>query len=76
MLILAEALIDACKTESNFKFLYDLNSSIEEKITKIAKEMYGAGSVDFSLKVKETIKLYTEKGKEKKNLTDSPNFYN
>lgn len=59
---LADALIDACKMESNFHFLYDVNLSIEEKINKIAKEMYGAGQVDLAFKVKETIKVYTEKG--------------
>lgn len=59
---LANALIDACKVESNFKYLYDLNSSIEEKIIKIANEMYGASHVDFSLKVRERMKLYSEGG--------------
>lgn len=58
----AAALIEACNQKSNFKFLYELDSPIEEKITKIAKEMYGAGSVDFHAKVRETIRLYAEKG--------------
>lgn len=58
----ASALIEACNQKSNFKFLYELDLSIEEKVIKIAKEMYGAGTVDFHAKVKETIRLYTEKG--------------
>ncbi|CAO1428944.1 unnamed protein product [Diamesa hyperborea] len=59
---LADAVIEACKVESKFKFLYEVDSSIEEKINKIAKEMYGAASVEFTTKVRETIRAYTEKG--------------
>ncbi|XP_070504810.1 C-1-tetrahydrofolate synthase, cytoplasmic [Chironomus tepperi] len=59
---LADALIDACNQPSDFKFLYDLDLTIEEKINKIAKEMYGAGTVDFAAKVREAMRLYTEKG--------------
>lgn len=36
---LADSLIEACKQESSFKFLYDVELSIEEKINKIAKEV-------------------------------------
>ena len=58
----ASALIEACNQPSNFKFLYELDSTIEEKINKIAKEMYGAATVDFNAKVRETIRLFTDKG--------------
>lgn len=58
---LAEALIEACNTKTSFQFLYELNTSIEEKIIKIAKEMYGAGSVEFNDKVKKIMEFYTEK---------------
>lgn len=59
---LADALIKACESgKSNFKFLYDLDMPIEEKIVTIAKEMYGAGSVEFVPKVRDTIRAYTEK---------------
>jgi formate--tetrahydrofolate ligase len=34
--------------ESNFKLLYDADSSIREKIETIAKEIYGADGVDFT----------------------------
>lgn len=79
----ASALIEACNQPSNFKFLYDLESTIEEKVNKIAKEMYGAGSVDFNAKVREAIRLYTEKGysklpicmaKTSNSLTGDPNI--
>lgn len=57
---LAEALIDACENvKPNFRFLYNLDTSIESKIETIAKEMYGAGSVELSPKVREAIKLFT-----------------
>lgn len=59
---LAQAVIDASNQKSNFKFLYELDSSIEEKVNKIAKEMYGAGQVDFNAKVRESMRLYTDKG--------------
>jgi methylenetetrahydrofolate dehydrogenase (NADP+) / methenyltetrahydrofolate cyclohydrolase / formyltetrahydrofolate synthetase len=79
----AAALIEACNQPSNFKFLYELDLSIEEKITRIAKEMYGAGTVDFHAKVRETIRLYTDKGysklpicmaKTSASLTGDPNI--
>lgn len=57
----ADALMKACNQKANFKFLYDLEMGLEEKINIIAKEMYGAGSVEFTDKVIETLKKYTEK---------------
>lgn len=80
---LAEKLIEACQVENSFKFLYDVELSIEEKINKIAKEMYGAGQVDFNAKVRETMRLYAEKGysklpicmaKTSASLTGDPNI--
>lgn len=58
---LAQAVIDACNRKSEFKLLYDLGLTIEEKINVVAKEMYGAGSIDFEPRVREIMKLYTEK---------------
>lgn len=59
---LAKELIAATQSpRSNFKFLYDLNSTIEEKIVKIAKEMYGAGTVEFAPQVRDKIRIYYEK---------------
>ena len=54
---LADAVIAATKTPSNFKVLYDVNASIEEKINTIAKEMYGAGQVVLADKVRYLIFL-------------------
>ena len=48
--------------ENNFKFLYDLNLPIKDKIEIIAKEIYGAKEVKFSQKASKKIKQYTENG--------------
>ncbi|RIA98706.1 formate--tetrahydrofolate ligase-domain-containing protein [Glomus cerebriforme] len=49
-------------TKEKFKFLYDLNKSIEEKIEVIAKEMYGADGIQLNDKAKEKIQRYTDQG--------------
>lgn len=57
---LADALLKTCANKkSTFRFLYELNKSIEEKITTIAREMYGADEVEFQPAVQEKIQLYT-----------------
>lgn len=55
---LADAVINACGEHSKFKFLYSLNTSIEDKILLVAKQMYGAGNVTFTENVMKTIKEY------------------
>jgi methylenetetrahydrofolate dehydrogenase (NADP+)/methenyltetrahydrofolate cyclohydrolase/formyltetrahydrofolate synthetase/formate--tetrahydrofolate ligase len=45
---LAEAVVEAGKESSSFDFLYPLDRSIKEKIEIIAKEIYRAGSVDYT----------------------------
>jgi methylenetetrahydrofolate dehydrogenase (NADP+)/methenyltetrahydrofolate cyclohydrolase/formyltetrahydrofolate synthetase/formate--tetrahydrofolate ligase len=45
---LAEAVVEASKEPTSFDFLYPLDRSIKEKIETIAKEIYRAGSVDYS----------------------------
>ncbi|KAG5322047.1 C1TC protein, partial [Acromyrmex heyeri] len=54
---LADAVIAATEKYSNFKLLYNLEDSIEEKINKIAKEIYGAGQV-----VQKKIEQYNKLG--------------
>jgi len=53
---LAEAVIKASEMPHDFKFLYQLNASIKEKIETIAKEIYGARGVKFSERAKKEIK--------------------
>lgn len=45
---LAEAIIRASNNESNFKFLYDLDLSIEDKIRAIAQKIYCAKDIEIS----------------------------
>ena len=45
---LADAVIDACNEESNFKFLYELDAPLRTRIELIAKQVYGADGVDYS----------------------------
>ncbi|XP_063627922.1 C-1-tetrahydrofolate synthase, cytoplasmic isoform X1 [Cydia splendana] len=63
---LADAVIDACDSPSSFRFLYPLEGqSIQDKILTIAKEMYGAGDVQYTDEVLQKIKMFTEKGYDK-----------
>ena len=64
---LANAVIKACESgdNSNFKFLYDLDKSIVEKIEIIAKNTYGAGAVELSDAAKAKIEQYTKLGYDK-----------
>jgi formyltetrahydrofolate synthetase len=61
---LARAVEKACQAndESNFKFLYDLNLSIKEKVEVISKEIYGADGVDFSELAEKQIAQYEKSG--------------
>ncbi|KAI8814643.1 formate--tetrahydrofolate ligase-domain-containing protein [Cladochytrium replicatum] len=60
---LAEAVTKACEeTETHFKFLYDLDLTIEQKIEVIAKEMYGADGIELSELAKSKIETYTKQG--------------
>ena len=59
---LADLVVEACDKENNFHHLYDVNSSIEEKINTIATEIYGADGVEFSDEAKEKIALFEKFG--------------
>ncbi len=53
---------DGSKT---FKVLYDENDSIKDKITTIAKEIYGAANVEFSSLAKTQMKQFKKNGWDK-----------
>lgn len=61
---LAKAVVSACeKSKSeNFKFLYDLNLPIRDKVEAISKEIYGADGVDFSELAEQQMKQYESSG--------------
>ena len=45
---LADAVMDACKEESEFKFLYPMEMKLRERVEKIAKVVYGADGVSWT----------------------------
>ncbi|MCD6577594.1 MAG: formate--tetrahydrofolate ligase [Anaerolineaceae bacterium] len=59
---LAEAVVKATEQPSEFKFLYPVDWSIKQKIETIAKEIYGAGGVEYSIEAEERIAEYTRLG--------------
>lgn len=59
---LAEAVVRAAEKPSQFRFLYDLDCSIKEKIETICTEIYGADGVDYLPAAEEKIALYTRLG--------------
>jgi len=84
---LVEKVMDAIRKNENsskkYAPLYNLDLTIQEKIEKIAKEIYGADGVNFSAKAKKNIQKYVENGYDKlpicisktqKSLSDNPNL--
>jgi len=59
---LAEAVINICEGDSEFKFLYDLELPIEEKISIIGKEIYGADGIKLSDLAHQQVDTYTRQG--------------
>jgi methylenetetrahydrofolate dehydrogenase (NADP+)/methenyltetrahydrofolate cyclohydrolase/formyltetrahydrofolate synthetase/formate--tetrahydrofolate ligase len=59
---LAEAVVAACNKPSHFRFLYDLNLPIKQKIEIIAREIYGADGVTYEPLAEKQIAFYEESG--------------
>lgn len=59
---LAEAVVEVCDQDNDFKFLYDLELSLEEKMNVIAKEIYGANSVILTDEAKKSLAKIEEGG--------------
>eukprot|EP00117_Sycon_ciliatum_P012572 scpid28021/ scgid3538/ C-1-tetrahydrofolate synthase, cytoplasmic; Methylenetetrahydrofolate dehydrogenase; Methenyltetrahydrofolate cyclohydrolase; Formyltetrahydrofolate synthetase len=59
---LAKAVEVACTRESQFKFLYDVNLPIAEKIEIIAREIYGADGISLEEEAARKVELYTKQG--------------
>ena len=64
---LAEAAVELIENQPSapLNYTYDLEDSIKEKIEKVAKKIYGAGSVEFSLKAQKEIALLEKWGMNK-----------
>ncbi len=54
---LAKIVMDACEDENDFKFLYDLEMPLRERIKTIAHEVYGADGVTYSNIAVEKLRL-------------------
>ena len=61
---LAEAAVELIENQPSapLQYAYDLEDSIMTKIEKVAKKIYGAGSVEFSLKAQKEIALIEKWG--------------
>ncbi|MCL0084969.1 formate--tetrahydrofolate ligase, partial [Thermodesulfovibrionales bacterium] len=49
----ADAVIDACQEENDFRFLYELDTPLTKRIELIAKEVYGADGVSYTPEAKD-----------------------
>lgn len=61
-LSLAEAIIEICNKEIDYKQLYSYDLSIKEKIASISKNIYHAGNIIYSDKAENEIKKLTDLG--------------
>jgi formyltetrahydrofolate synthetase len=60
---LAEAVVAACEKPTDFKFLYDLETTtIKDKIEIICKQVYGADGVTYEPEAEAKVELYTRLG--------------
>lgn len=62
---LAKKVVSACEKENDFKFLYDLDMPLYDKIEKIAKEIYGADGVDYTKQAKTALDGFIKLGADK-----------
>lgn len=60
---LAQGIITASqKSKDDFKLLYSLDGTVQERIEAIAKKMYGASAVEFSELAQKKVDTYTRQG--------------
>jgi methylenetetrahydrofolate dehydrogenase (NADP+) / methenyltetrahydrofolate cyclohydrolase / formyltetrahydrofolate synthetase len=59
---LAKGVIEASSKPKNFSLLYDLNGSVQDRIEKIGKDMYGAAAVEFSDLAQKKVDTYNKQG--------------
>lgn len=55
---LADAVMDACKEEVNFQYLYPLEMPLRQRVERIATEVYGADGVDWAPLAEEKAKRF------------------
>ena len=59
---LAQKIADLVQEPSNFKFVYELNETIEDKIKAVAQKIYGAEDIEFTEEAKLHIKEIEDLG--------------
>jgi methylenetetrahydrofolate dehydrogenase (NADP+) / methenyltetrahydrofolate cyclohydrolase / formyltetrahydrofolate synthetase len=59
---LAKGVIAASSKDKNFQLLYDLEGTVQERIEKIGKVMYGAEKVEFSELAQKKVNTYQRQG--------------
>ena len=59
---LSKAVIEACKQPKDFKLLYDVDLTVEEKLTTIVQKMYGGAEIELSELAKQKIDMYKKQG--------------
>lgn len=59
---LAKGVILASEKEKDFKLLYDLDGTVQDRIEKIGKVMYGADRVEFSEQAQKRLETYQKQG--------------
>ena len=55
---LTDAVLDACKEENQFRFLYPLEMKLRDRVEKIAKVVYGAEGVSWSSEAEAKAKIF------------------
>ena len=59
---LAKGVVAACAQPKDFKLLYDLEGKVQQRIEKIACNMYGAAKVEFSELAQKKVDTYEQQG--------------
>ncbi|MFS1475060.1 formate--tetrahydrofolate ligase [Vibrio lentus] len=60
--LLAQAVVNACENESDFKPLYESEQSLEEKLMAVAEVGYGAASISLSPLAKQQLAEFNQHG--------------
>lgn len=59
---LAKAVVTASSKPKEFKLLYDLEGSVQQRVERIAQAMYGAEKVEFSELAQKKVDDYSQQG--------------
>ena len=62
---LAKEVVATCEKPGNFRFCYELDESIEQKLTKLVRNIYGGKDVTFTEEARKEVLKLTELGYDK-----------